>query len=145
MLSINIDDREVLAALKTLRRRVSDLSPVMRAIGADMERRMQERFETETDPAGRKWSPLKPATLAAKKGRGSILYHYGALMDSRTWQADASSVRWGFGQPYAAYHEFGAKKLPRRGLLFGDADRLELADADRSLILEAIRAYLADG
>jgi len=66
-------------------------------------------------------------------------------MDSRTWQADASSVRWGFGQPYAAYHEFGAKKLPRRGLLFGDADRLELADADRSLILEAIRAYLADG
>jgi phage virion morphogenesis protein len=145
MLDIEIDDREVRQALERLRRRVQDMSPVMRAIGADMERRMLERFETETDPAGRKWAPLAKRTLKAKKGRGSILYQHGTLMDSRSWQADASSVRWGFGQKYAAFHEFGTKKMPRRGLLFADAERRELAEEDRSLILEAIRAHLADG
>jgi phage virion morphogenesis protein len=144
MLTIEIDDREVIAALAKLQRRVQNMSPVMRAIGADMERRMLERFETQTDPTGRKWAPLKPATLAAKKGRGAILYHHGTLMDSRNSQDDARSVRWGFGQKYAAFHEFGTKKMPRRGLLFGNADRRELAEEDRSLILDAIRAYLAD-
>jgi phage virion morphogenesis protein len=144
MLTIEIDDREVRRALEQLSRRAQDMSPVMRAIGADMERRMLERFETQTDPTGRKWAPLKPATVAAKKGRGSILYRFGALQESRNWQADARSVRWGFGQEYAAFHEFGTKKMPRRGLLFADADRRELAEEDRSLILDTIRAYLAD-
>jgi len=144
MMTIEIDDREVRRALEQLSRRAQDMSPVMRAIGADMERRMLERFETQTDPKGRKWAPLKPATLAAKKGRGSILYRFGALQESRSAQADARSVRWGFGQKYAAFHEFGTKKMPRRGLLFGDADRRELAEEDRSLILDAIRAYLAE-
>jgi phage virion morphogenesis protein len=145
MLTIEIDDREVIDALAKLQRRVADLSPVMRAIGADMEQRMLERFETQTDPTGRKWAPLKPATLAAKKGRGSILYRSGDLQESRSSQADANSVRWGFGKKYAAFHEFGTKKMPRRGLLFGNADRRELAEQDRSLILDAIRAYLAEG
>jgi len=145
MINIEIDDREVRLAIDDLRRRVQDMSPVMRAIGADMERRMLERFETQTDPAGRKWEPLSPRTVKAKKGRGSILYHHGTLMDSRASQADASSVRWGFGQKYAAFHEFGTKRMPRRGLLLADADRRELAEEDRSLILEAIRAHLAGG
>jgi phage virion morphogenesis protein len=98
MLTIEVDNREVRRALEQLSRRGQDMSPVMRAIGADMERRMLERFETKTDPTGRKWAPLKPATLAAKKGRGSILYRSGALQESRSSQADARSVRWGFGQ-----------------------------------------------
>ncbi|WP_448384542.1 phage virion morphogenesis protein, partial [Desulfosoma sp.] len=113
MLTIEINDREVHDALEKLARRVADLSPVMRAIGADMERRMLERFETETDPTGRKWAPLSQRTLKAKKGRGTTLYHFGALQESRTSAADSTSVRWGFGQKYAAFHEFGTKKMPR--------------------------------
>jgi phage virion morphogenesis protein len=97
MLTIEVDDREVRRALEQLSRRVQDMSPVMRAIGADMERRMLERFETQTDPTGRRWAPLKPATPAAKKGGGSSLYRFGELQESRSSQADARSVRWGFG------------------------------------------------
>jgi phage gpG-like protein len=70
MIDVEIDDREVRRALEQLSRRAHDMSPVMRAIGADMERRMLERFETQNELTGRKWAPLRPSPCT----RGSTLY-----------------------------------------------------------------------
>ena len=120
MIRIELDDREVRQALDKLSRRVSDMTPAMRAIGQELETRLAERFEKQRDPAGRPWAPLKPVTERAKRGRGSILYHTGELLDSRTHRAGPLEVEVGFGKPYAAYHEFGTKKMPRRGLLMAD-------------------------
>jgi phage gpG-like protein len=48
----------------------------------------------------------------------------------------------GFGQPYAAYHEFGTKKMIRRGTLFADPKKGELAPDDEKVILDAVLEHL---
>ncbi len=145
MIKIDIDDRDVLQALDRLARRVSDMTPAMRAIGQEMETRIAQRFETERDPAGRPWAPLKPATERAKRGRGSILYHTGELLDSRTHRAGPLEVAVGFGKPYAAWHEFGTKRMQRRGLLLADPQARTLGEEDRRAIIDIIAGYLEDG
>ncbi|HXH04209.1 MAG TPA: phage virion morphogenesis protein [Candidatus Competibacteraceae bacterium] len=145
MIRIDIDDREVRQALKQLARRVADMTPAMRAIGQEMETRIATRFETRRDPAGRPWAPLRPATEKAKKGRGAILYRTGELLDSRTHRAGPFEVAVGFGKPYAAYHEFGTRKMPRRGLLMADPQAGTLGEEDRRAILEILADYLAEG
>jgi phage gpG-like protein len=48
----------------------------------------------------------------------------------------------GFGQPDAAYHEFGTEKMHRRGLLFADPEKGELAPDDEKAILDAVLDHL---
>ena len=48
----------------------------------------------------------------------------------------------GFDRDYAAWHEFGTKTMPRRGLLFDDPDTRELGRDDRESILELVSDYL---
>ncbi len=129
MIKIDIDDRDVLQALDRLARRVSDMTPAMRAIGQEMETRIAQRFETER----------------AKRGRGSILYHTGELLDSRTHRAGPLEVAVGFGKPYAAWHEFGTKRMQRRGLLLADPQARTLGEEDRRAIIDIIAGYLEDG
>ncbi len=142
MLNVEVDDRELRRAFADLKRQVEDFSPLTNAIGAEMERRMLERFETRTDPTGQPWRPLSPRTLRAKQGRGSILVDSGTMMDSRTFTSGQSSVSWGFGQPYAAYHEFGTRRMPRRGLLLADPNTGRMAEKDQELIRELLAEYL---
>ncbi|MCI1193414.1 phage virion morphogenesis protein [Calidifontimicrobium sp. SYSU G02091] len=159
MIDIQIDDREVRAALDRLQRRLSDLSPVMKAIATELEARVEQRFETATDPQGRPWKPLAPSTLAAylargkgnrrkdgsltKKGRERLasrrpLYDTGDLLGSLTSSFSRSEARVGFGQPYAAFHEYGTKRIPRRGLLMADPVARTLGDADRAAVLDIL-------
>lgn len=145
MIRIDIDDREVRQALSALARRVADMTPAMRAIGQEMETRIAARFETRRDPAGRPWPPLRPATEKAKRGRGSILYRSGELLDSRAHRAGPFEAAVGFGKPYAAYHEFGTKRMPRRGLLMADPERGTLGEDDKRAILDILADYLAEG
>lgn len=145
MIRIDIDDREVRQALADLARRVADMTPALRAIGQEMETRIATRFEARRDPAGRPWAPLRPATEAAKRGRGSILYRTGEMLDSRTHRAGPFEVAVGFGKPYAAYHEFGTKRMPRRGLLMADPQAGTLGEEDRRAILDILADYLAEG
>lgn len=166
MIDIELDDRAVREALERLQRRLSDLTPVMRAIATELEARVEARFETETDPAGRKWAPLADSTLMQvmrraaggdprrKRGGGTkakaigalarkrILYDSGDLLGSLTSAAGRHEARVGFGQPYAAYHEYRTKKMPRRGLLLADPEARTLGEADREAVLDLLRDYL---
>lgn len=133
MIEITIDDRAVRAALDRLQRRLSDLSPVMRAIATELEARVEARFETATDPAGRPWAPLKPSTLAAylargkgnrrkdgsltKKGAARLasrkpLYDTGDLLEAINSDAglDYALIGVNGSVEYATTHQFGAKK-----------------------------------
>lgn len=163
MIDIQLDDREVREALRRLERRLADMTPVMRAIAAALEAQVEKRFETATDPAGRPWKPLAPSTLSAwlargrgnrrkdggltKKGRERLssrrpLYDTGDLLGSLTSSFTRSEARVGFGQPYAAFHEYGTKKMPRRGMLMADPIARTLGEADRRVVLDILREAL---
>jgi len=145
-ITIEISDRPVLDYLHQLRARSSNLQPLMDRIGQEMESRVSARFETRRDPLGRPWAPLASSTLKSypEDGHGFLLDRHGDMLDSLSHSADATSVTIGFGQPYAAYHEFGTKRMPRRGLLTADPDSGTLGPEDAESILDIVREYLRE-
>jgi phage virion morphogenesis protein len=165
VIQILVDDRQVQAALRDLQARLSNMTPAMRAIATELEARAGERFESESDPAGEKWAQLSDATLLgvmrragrgnARKQRGGtkavairalasrrILYDQGDLLGSLTSRAGRDFAEVGFGQRYAAYHEWGTERMPRRGLLFADPHARLLGEVDRTSILDILSEHI---
>jgi len=143
--TIRIDDQFVLEFLHGLRHKIDDMTPVMDSIGAEMETRVSSRFETQTDPTGIAWAPWADSTIASypEDGNGRLLDRYGDMLASLSHQADTSSVTYGFGMPYAAYHEFGTEMMPRRGTLTADPEAGTLSDGDEAAVLDLLSRYLS--
>ncbi|WOI47737.1 phage virion morphogenesis protein [Acidovorax sp. BLS4] len=146
MLTISTDSRAFGEDLRALYRRIGDLTPVMQGIGMELESRISGRFETRADPRGQAWAPWAPSTLASypEGGNRRLLDRYGDMLGSLSHEADANSVRVGFGQPYAAFHEWGTEHMPRRGLLFADPDTGTLGDEDEAAVLDILSLWLDD-
>lgn len=146
MLEIKLDDSAFRADLAALYRRLGDLTPVMQSIGMEMESRISGRFETRTDPSGKSWAPWAESTLESypEDGNRQLLDRYGDMLLSLNHKADATSVRIGFGKPYAAFHEWGTKHMPRRGLVFADPDAGTLAKGDEDAVLDIIGIWLQE-
>lgn len=145
MLTVTIQNQGVSEVLSRIAARLGDLSPAMASIGMEMESRIGGRFETESDPRGRPWAPWAPSTVDTYPDDGNrrILDRYGDMLSSLNSQPDATSVRIGFGQPYAAYHEWGTRYMPRRGLLMDDPDAGTLAPDDEAAVLGILETFLA--
>jgi len=153
MITITVTNTLVTDQLERLVKRMADLSPVMRGIGQELNTRISNRFETRTDPSGRAWAPWAESTRETypKDARGFVLERYGDMLKSLTFQADKSSVRVGFGAAaskngdvYATYHEYGTKKMPRRGMLFEDPNTGKLAADDETAVLDIIGQFFLD-
>ena len=146
MLEIKLDDSAFRADLAALYRRLGDLTPVMQSIGMEMESRISGRFETRTDPSGKSWAPWADSTLESypEDGNRQLLDRYGDMLLSLNHKADATSVRIGFGKPYAAFHEWGTERMPRRGLVFADPDAGTLAKGDEDAVLDIIGIWLQE-
>lgn len=146
MLEIKLDDSAFRADLAALYRRLGNLTPVMQSIGMEMESRISGRFETRTDPSGKSWAPWADSTLESypEDGNRQLLDRYGDMLLSLNHKADATSVRIGFGKPYAAFHEWGTKHMPRRGLVFADPDAGTLAKGDEDAVLDIIGIWLQE-
>lgn len=146
MLEIKLDDSAFRADLAALYRRLGNLTPVMQSIGMEMESRISGRFETRTDPSGKSWAPWAESTLESypEDGNRQLLDRYGDMLLSLNHKADATSVRIGFGKPYAAFHEWGTKHMPRRGLVFADPDAGTLAKGDEDAVLDIIGIWLQE-
>lgn len=144
MITVHVDDSAFREYLRRLQGRLGDMSEPMAAIGGMLEARISGRFETESDPTGVAWVPWAESTRASypEDGNARILDRYGDMLSSLNWQADASSVRVGFGQPYAVYHEWGTKRMPRRGLLFENPDAGALAPDDEKAVLDLLLDWL---
>ena len=69
MIRIEIDDRELRAALRRLQQRVGDLGPFMREAGELLSQSTIDRFGRGVAPDGSRWAPNSPVTLARKRGR----------------------------------------------------------------------------
>lgn len=155
MLTITVDDSAFRQYLSLLQERLGDLTEPMGDIGQALETRIRNRFESKTDPAGAAWAPWADSTLrsypwpgskAAENddgpGEGQILIRYRALLQGISHEPDSTSVRVGFDQDYAKFHEFGTKKMPRRGLLFDDPDAGKLAADDERAVLDVLEHWL---
>lgn len=143
---ITSGDQDLSRSLNEVYRRLGDLTPVMQSIGMEMESRVSGRFESRTDPNGRAWAPWAPTTLAdyPDDGNRRLLDRYGDMLGSLNHQADSSSLRIGFGQPYATYHEWGTEHMPRRGLLMGDPDAGTLGAEDEAAVLDILSVWFED-
>lgn len=145
MPTITLQDSPVLEFLHALRSKIDDMTPVMDSIGQRMETLVSNRFETRTDPMGVPWSPWAESTKASypEKGHGFLLDRLGDLLGGISHQANQSSVTYGFDVPYAAYHEFGTDRMPRRGLLTADPEAGTLSDSDEAEVLALLSGYLS--
>ena len=146
MLTITADDKAFRDSLAQLYRGMGNLTPVMQSIGMELESRISGRFESRTDPSGNAWAPWAQSTVDnySENGNRRLLDRYGDMLASLIHQADATSVRVGFGQPYAAFHEWGTEHMPRRGLLFSDPDAGTLAEGDEAAVLDILGVWLDD-
>jgi len=159
MIQIEIDDREVLQALQELRRRTSNMKQAMHTIGQALTEGSREHILSGRDWTGQPFAPNSPVTLARKKGDKPLIDHRTFVTSRLFYEADANSAIVGSSAVQAAVLQFGARKgafgATKRGakIPWGDipARRYlpiredgQLDDDARSLILDVIRAYLAD-
>jgi phage virion morphogenesis protein len=143
-MQIEVKSDPVRLWLNRLSRRMSDMSPAMEEIRASLVGRVSERFEFERDPLGKPWTGWSEATKKSypKDGNMRLLDRYSDMLGSLYSKADAHSTEVGFGQPYSTYHEFGTKKMPRRGLLFADPETGTLAPSDEEMVVDIIKKHL---
>jgi phage gpG-like protein len=102
--------------LKTFTKRVQQTPSVLKDVVENLAEEalelVKEGFETERDPDGRKWAPLKYRS-------GKILQDTGRLKNS--WHRKAASKKGftiGSGVAYAAPHQTGTKRgLPKRRMV----------------------------
>ncbi|WP_175784239.1 phage virion morphogenesis protein [Burkholderia ambifaria] len=118
------------------------LEPVHRKIGALLESRIERRFDTKVDPLGSRWAPHRQTTIDRYKRqdgkggrRGSLLQRSGMMRDSLSHAASNQGVMIGFGRPYALFHEYGTRRMIRRGILMADPLAGTLAESDIDAVL----------
>lgn len=141
MIKIEIHSQPVNDLLARLIRQGQNMSPVMGAIGMELESRVSNRFETKTDPNGAPWAAWKPSTVRSypKDGNKTLLDRYGDMLRSLTHQSDRDSAVIGFGQPHAEYHETGTKNMvPRRLLTNGGGS---IGRGDEQAVLRLLNAH----
>ncbi len=135
------------AALRTLVGRLRNRTALHQELADGLLARVDQRFETSQDPTGVAWAAWKPATVKARARKGLLpgrllVAHTPGLRTSLSSEADAESGRVGFGLPHAVYHEYGTRRMARRGLLTADPRTGALGDRDAALLLQVVRDYL---
>ena len=132
MIYATANSAELDAVTRRLLARMGNLRPAMAGIGMEMENRIRNRAEAKVDPGGAAWIGWADSTIRnyPDDGNRGLLDRYGDMLGSLNYKATAADVEVGFGQPYAVYHEYGTKRMPRRGLIAGDPAKGALVDAD---------------
>lgn len=144
--TIQIEDAEVRRKLDELIARGGDLSPALLEIGEVLTNSTKERFQTETDPSGRRWEE-NSAVTAERKTNPKILTESGLLGGQIAPQLidGGNAVAVGSNRIYAAMMQFGGTKS-QWPHLWGDIPGrpfLGFSSEDRDRVLEILRDYLA--
>lgn len=101
------DDREFQAYCAKMIARGQRLRPLMLDINEMLLDSTRERFTTKTAPDGSAWKPLKPSTIARKKGKGSLLVFDGYLRDLMRGEAGDDYSEISSALAYSALHQLG--------------------------------------
>jgi phage virion morphogenesis protein len=140
-ISISIAEDGITPILRNLIALSADLTPAHEAIGADLLFKAQRRFELERDPDGNPWPP----SIRALAEGGRTLTDQANLVNSLTYNADATKVEVGTNLVYGAIHQTGgsagrggATKLPARPYLgLEEDDPRAIEEAYERLLLGA--------
>jgi phage virion morphogenesis protein len=152
-----VDDKRIVQSLQRAAAKLTNTGPLMQQVGARLETNMRQRFDTKTDPAGRRWADIKDITrviyraIHGKELGGSLMERSGHLRNSiESHVLGESAVEIGPSAPYASYHEYGTKRMVRRGLVFGDVSgqglnaqvSQQLSASDTQDVLDVVRDYV---
>ena len=153
-ITITLDDANLRRQLGDLIGALTNPGPALRAIGEELQRTTQDRFDPgqKKAPDGTPWARNSPVTIA-RKGRDNPLYERGILQGSIRYQlSGARGVEVGTNLVYGAAHQFGMVKgyagRTRRGapIPWGDIPArpyLGASEEDGARIIEILRDYLA--
>lgn len=152
MLTIEVDDQNIVTLLNELSRRATDLTPAMREISEIMMTGIEDAFEAEADPeTGQKWEPISPLTVLRRGSSHPILQMSGQLAASIQPDAGKDFAVVSTSKVYAITHQLGAKqgqygRTSRGGPIpWGDVPArpfLGLSNQTREDILEVLGRYL---
>lgn len=106
---VEIDTTQVQRLAADFLAKGGKLTPVYKAIGEYMRLEIENRFDKQVDPSGKKWQKLSPVTLLKKKNN-KILTERGNLRNSFNYKASANSVDIGTPDVRAAALHYGAAK-----------------------------------
>lgn len=78
MITVDVQDHGVQDALQALSKRVSNMQPILKAIGEDIMERTKQRFGTSTGPDGLRWqgnaiSTVQALISGARSKKGGVL------------------------------------------------------------------------
>lgn len=121
-LRTRVDDEAIDRALSHMRRVAENPAPALKDIGEYLQRSVDDRFRSETDPQGRPWEPLSGFTKANKRN-DKILTERGGpgLRGSIHYRVDGDTLEQGTNKIYAAIHQFGGTITAKSGsLAIGD-------------------------
>jgi phage virion morphogenesis protein len=147
-LRVEIRDAELRRALARAIDGLEHPGDLLARIGAVLERNVQLRFETKTDPDGVPWLPIAPRTRKRYETRydgaipGSLLERTGHMRASLAVNATDDFVEIGFADAKAAWHETGTQRMPRRAMLLGDWVSGRLGAVDQADVLSEVNDYL---
>jgi phage gpG-like protein len=112
MIRIDIDDRELRAALGELLRRVQDPTPALRDIGEYLVASTRRRFAEGRAPDGTPWAPNSPVTVMRYLSRfgGSFRRRGGGL--TKRGQARAAAKRPLIGETRRLSSEIAYRLIP---------------------------------
>lgn len=130
LLDTSVLDSGALQALESQRKRMDSVRGVLDRVGALLESKIHQRFDTKTNPDGNAWTPWSPITAKrrARESRGTLLEHSGHMRDSLSYTVGADFVEVGFGVAYAMSHETGTKNNPKRRLIANGYGELSAND-----------------
>lgn len=131
---IRVDNSDLKKWTGKITNRLRDLRAPMLAAKNHMEAKIDNQFNTETDPDGNPWEPLKPDTLARKQG-GSILVESGKLRNSFRYDLDEKSLTISSNSPVFVAHDQGVLPQPERQILGISAE-------DKNEIAGLVRGYV---
>lgn len=119
MIQVFADLNPILRPLTRLGGKLSNPTVFLQSTGDYLLKRTEQGFRSETDPYGKKWAPLSPATIAEKERLGyprKILTRKGDMRQSPTATIQGKSVKITIGFP-GEFHQRGTVKMPKRQIL----------------------------
>jgi phage virion morphogenesis protein len=118
MITLEIKDDQVTAALQRLARHMSDMSQVMNAIGEALEYQTEQRFDQGVSPDGVPWAPKSQTTIEAYTRRGYAV-DFRPLFGPNL---DGTPLRTSFFRQYGPdFVEVGTNKIQAAVMQFGAA------------------------
>lgn len=145
--------------------RLADPKPLLTDIGAALVNSTRQRFDTQSGPDGRRWTPHSADTVIsrlggtkrvytrkmrfrkgtqARMGNLRILFREGHLRNSITFRASRTGVEIGTNLAYGAIHQFGGKAGRGKTVSIPARPYLGLSAADEQMIEGLAQAYLRE-